>query len=321
MFSEAVKCKMNLLTLLFITNKPELIKLQLAYLEKELELYKYQIIVSCPFDIKDNYLSEKTVVIGENTQCPFKRLLLGVSMIKTKYIKVCSDDDLFSIEKINYYIEFLEKNSDYVSCQGLSLACDPTREIGRPESVRPTYASDNNSDRLCEMFCNYGHFFYSVFRTEILMNSAFALRENTEAPIGINTIELSMAMLSCIQGKCMNMSEVFLIRDPLPSQPWYWDLIIGKQAGNINSVLEYIYQRLKKGNALSNNIQQLSDLHLWFQKYLFNDTTGMNSWQMRFIEKNVFSKCLYENEYKIRKDQHVILQKISLLKKKPVRID
>jgi hypothetical protein len=153
------------------------------------------------------------------------------------------------------------------------------------------------------------------------MNSAFALRENTEAPIGINTIELSMAMLSCIQGKCMNMSEVFLIRDPLPSQPWYWDLIIGKQAGNINSVLEYIYQRLKKGNALSNNIQQLSDLHLWFQKYLFNDTTGMNSWQMRFIEKNVFSKCLYENEYKIRKDQHVILQKISLLKKKPVRID
>lgn len=312
---------MNLLTLLFITNKPELIKLQHEYLKGKIESYKYQIIISCPFEIKDNYLLEKTVVLGKNTECPFERLLLGISMTNTKYIKVCSDDDLFSIDKINHYIDFLEKNSDYVSCQGLSLACDPTKEIGRPESVRPIYASDNNSDRLCEMFCNYGHFFYSVFRTEILRKSALALRENTKAPIGSNTIELSMAMLSCIQGKCMNMSEVFLIRDPLPSQPWYWDLIIGKQAENINSVLEHIYQRLKKGNALSNNIQQLSDLHLWFQKYLFNDTTGMNTDQKRFIGKNIFNKSMYDNEYKIENDQYILLQKISLLKKKQVKID
>lgn len=309
------KQKIQNITLLYISNKPDLCNIQAERIKEMAELNSCKIIFSCPKKFFNQRYLKNSEIVGLDIKDGFERFKIGLQKVETPYIKICSDDDLFFTGSILSCINYLQKNYDYVCCQGLNFAFNRNSNYAFQESEHPSFEEANASKRVCEMLINYGHFFYAVQRTSILkksVNSLLAVIKNNI--IGANLWELGLALLVISHGKCKVLNESYLIREPTPSKPWYNDLVLEKQSENIINLLHCLWIILKNKNEISDEINNAHDLHLWFQYYLFKDTTGMRKNQLSFLNskkdgfKKTSSKIFYET-----KDQ-IFLTKLCNLK-------
>ena len=151
------------LTFVFLSNKPLLLDVQIEYLHNIKFLQKANIIFAAY-----NYRKQTQITnYGTEIENGMARFLLAVNNIETEYCKICADDDLFVVDEILPQLKILEKNPDIANIMGVSLAYNPEKEIGIPESLRPSYISESPGTRICQLLLNYGHFFYGIYRTVV----------------------------------------------------------------------------------------------------------------------------------------------------------
>jgi glycosyltransferase domain-containing protein len=98
------------------------------------------------------------------------RLIKFAEMVKTEYIVLSPDDDFYSIYGLNKTIEFLEKNQNYSSAQGLRIRFfDSDKFSWIPDYVKQTKLHFNQEDfefRILDMGKSM-HYIYSVMRLSV----------------------------------------------------------------------------------------------------------------------------------------------------------
>jgi glycosyltransferase domain-containing protein len=301
----------NNLTLVFLSNKPSLLDIQLEYLEKLNKKLTSPIIFAA-----FNYNKQTDVKnVGCNIENGLARFKLGVESIDTEYCKICADDDLFITHEFAPQLRILDNNPDIVNVMGLSLSYDSERKIGIPESLRPSYSSENPGTRICQLLLNYGHFFYGIYRTKVLKEALEILLKETTAPLGNNVVELGLALLSCISGKCSVYPAVTLIREPSASESWYNDLIILNQAENLKKLFMAILQKMHHQNECPLELMNINDFHFWFRQYLMKDLSCVAEKYKNLIKANSFQSKHAGRAYNIEKRDAYYLNRICEQKK------
>ena len=99
-----------------------------------------------------------------------QRLCTALSMVGTPYVVFCADDDLLMVESALGCVDFLEKNADYVGCQGLAVGFRVESRLLKVEHVEYQDLSIDGSDvsaRLMQLFSHYESPFYCVVRTPV----------------------------------------------------------------------------------------------------------------------------------------------------------
>ena len=299
------------LTLVFLSNKPTLLDIQLEYLDR-LNIKLASRILFAAF----NYNKQTNIKnVGGDIENGFERFKLAVESIDTEYCKICADDDLFIAHEIGPQLRILDNNPDIVNIMGLSLSYNSDRKIGIPESLRPSYNSENPGTRICQLLLNYGHFFYGIYRTKALKAALEIFLKETTAPLGNNVVELGLALLTCLSGKCSVYPSITLIREPTASESWYNDLIILNQAENIKRIFISILKVLSDQNKCPLELMNINDFHFWFRQYLMKDLSCVDEKYKNIIQGNGFQSKFAGSAYNIEKQDAFYLNKICEQKK------
>ena len=104
--------------------------------------------------------------------------------IEYKYSLLCPDDDFFFLDEIDYCLDFLENNEDYVSARGRFVWIDQSYnnngEIGQLSesdqivfSSMPMYSFTEPvvERRIADMFSYYCHGFYDIVRGNVFLDA------------------------------------------------------------------------------------------------------------------------------------------------------
>lgn len=294
-----------------MSNKPALLDIQLEHLHNVNNKLTSRIILAA---FNYNKKTDKKSV-GVDIENGFARFILAVESVDTEYCKICADDDLFIIQEIAQQVKILDDNPDIANIMGQSLSYNYEKKIGVPESVRPSYNSDNPGTRICQLLLNYGHFFYGIYRTKVLLGALRILLNKTKSPLGNNVIELGLALLTCLSGKCLVYPAITLIREPSASESWYNDLIILNQAENLKSLFLSILQFLHDQSKAPWELTNINDFHFWFRLYLMKDYSYIDKKYQNFIQANSFQSKHISQAYNIEKQNIYYLDKICEYKK------
>jgi glycosyltransferase domain-containing protein len=294
------------LTLVYLSNKPSLLDVQIEYLHK-LEFFEKANIIFAAYKYRKQTQIKN---YGAEIEDGIARFALAVNNIDTEYCKICADDDLFVVNEILPQLKTLEENPDIVNIMGLSLSYNSESKKGIAESLRPSYNSENPGTRICQLLLNYGHFFYGVYRTNVLKTALGILLKETIAPLGNNVAEFGLALLTCLSGKCLVHPAVTLIREPSASESWYSDLILLNQAENIKRLFISILKVLHDQKKCPLELSCINDFHFWFRQYLLKDISAVGEKYKNIIEINKFRSIHFEKAYKIDRHSAYYLNRI-----------
>ena len=102
----------------------------------------------------------------------------GLKDIEFKYSLLCPDDDFFFLDEIDYCLDFLENNGDYVSAKGrfVWISRQYEKETGQLRiqfDNMPMYSFTEPvvEHRIVDMFNRYCHLFFSVMRSDAFLNA------------------------------------------------------------------------------------------------------------------------------------------------------
>ena len=96
----------------------------------------------------------------------------GLKDVEFKYSLLCPDDDFFFLDEIDYCLDFLENNEDYVSARGRFVWLWRLSEPARVECLNmPMYSFTEpvTEHRIVDMFNRYCHGFYDIVRRNVFL--------------------------------------------------------------------------------------------------------------------------------------------------------
>lgn len=151
-----------------------------------------------------------------------KKLPLIYKKVKTKYVVFCADDDFVLSSGINVCINFLEENPDYISAHGHYLRFK--EEKSGNISAWPTYLYSLNLDinsnipskRVVQLLSNYAQLLYATIRTKEAKR-IYSLLEKNSLISNDNLVELTQAILLCIEGKSKVLPILYDVRESTPN--------------------------------------------------------------------------------------------------------
>lgn len=158
----------------------------------------------------------------------WNKLLKSLKEIKTPYVAIGNDDDLYCVDGLLKSVEFLNRNSDYSICGGKIGVFEPLPSKKYSDykglysnniycSFNDTSQSirDNSSlDRIKSHFSNYALTFYDVQHKE---QAVFAYQKIVDLKIeNILLVELVTSFISIAQGKSKRLNDIFLMRQATP---------------------------------------------------------------------------------------------------------
>lgn len=150
---------------------------------------------------------------------PYKRILMGLKKLKTKYVLFSGDDEIFIPEVLKNGINFLEKNKSYLSYIGQTLTFDKFINIFFFKiSYFKKYSLSTNSriKRSSKLSKNYNiYFFYAI-------NRANYFKKNMKKSIKFEKVknlkslcEYTFEYLMSMNGKCKVVKKIHWIRNGL----------------------------------------------------------------------------------------------------------
>ncbi len=164
-----------------------------------------------PFDNPNNnikYLHDRKSYL--------ERLKVMIDLVKTPYICLMDDEDIFLPESIFECIKYLEENKDYVSCIGEFL--DISKVFNSIKLDVPNNSFHNNDlseedfrKRLKKHFNSYfTRCFYSVIRTEVFKNIYKNIYDFETDCYALS--ELIVEFLIITYGKCKILPNLYCLR-------------------------------------------------------------------------------------------------------------
>lgn len=144
----------------------------------------------------------------------------SINQVKTEYCVICADDDFVTSSGTNLAIEFLERNPDFVCCQGnyisFYLKTNKNGQLQFYWKPRPVYKSVISSDpktRLIHRFSDYYQTIWAVHRTDF---SNMIWKETMKFTDDARFGELLPSMLTLIYGKMKRLEVLYGAREILP---------------------------------------------------------------------------------------------------------
>ena len=122
--------------------------------------------------LSKKYLNLKYI---HDTSGYHKRLMRIKDQIKTKYAMLMADDEFFIKKSLEMCVEFLNNNSDYVSCSGIAIAFNKSKknkviykEI-YPKLIGYNISDFSPKDRVINHLSNYvASSYYGVLHTKVI---------------------------------------------------------------------------------------------------------------------------------------------------------
>jgi glycosyltransferase domain-containing protein len=173
----------------------------------------------------------------------FRRYLLALTRVATRYVVHCGDDDLLMPEAIIESAEFLDGNSEYVACHGMYFNFRFTnRGVDIESSTYDGPAIDGNEfgSRVIQLFSRYESPYAAVYRAPV---QRAILERLVEMP-GTLFSEIFHATATLVEGKVKRLDRIYYLRNiGVPSNPRpfeHWDQWILKDLdGFFACYLEY----------------------------------------------------------------------------------
>ncbi len=155
----------------------------------------------------------------------YRRYLHALEQITTPYIVHCSDDDLLIPETVAESAEFLDRNPDYVACQGMYFNFHYVTdglEIECATLDGPSLDGNELATRLIQLFSRYECPFAAVYR----VSATRAIIPRFEEIRVLLFTEVFHATASVILGKIKRLNGLYYLRNvgvpnnPRPFQSW-----------------------------------------------------------------------------------------------------
>ncbi|MBX9977646.1 MAG: TIGR00180 family glycosyltransferase [Alphaproteobacteria bacterium] len=160
----------------------------------------------------------------------YKKSYQTISDIHTPYVMIADNDDFPIHEGQAKAIDFLEKNPDFVGCNGRVLGVSLSPDSGIPygkniffhryycQTMDVPVNVDQKSamDRIDSYLTNFYSIYYSVFRTESLLTTHLFIKDLNFSDLGIYELFFSYMQLS--QGKIHSLDATTYIRQKGSSQ-------------------------------------------------------------------------------------------------------
>ncbi len=199
------------------------------HLKRLLEYYLHQNVKVIVADSSVNKFSQLEeykgrVIYHHYPQSSLPEKLCNVfPFIDTDYVVMCADDDFIIPKTINIITEFLDKNLDYNSGQGIFVDFDLSEESVRPSLRYPNMLHEQINDiygceRVLHLMKSYFQFYYAVFRTATFRNIySSVINENKVGILNLCLLESYVSSYSAIEGKHIIMPILYAARENIVS--------------------------------------------------------------------------------------------------------
>lgn len=158
--------------------------------------------------------------------CPEKsfiqKLSDTVALVKTSNVVLCADDDFLTFASFKKCSDFLNKNRDYTTCQGLFWGYEIKQGnfgINYSPINYNNFGQDINDDassvRASKLMRNYMYLSYSVMNTEVLKFIYSSCYK--EKITNYNLIELLVVVIPALRGKIKTLNLLHNVREVNPA--------------------------------------------------------------------------------------------------------
>lgn len=147
------------------------------------------------------------------------RVGIAARLITTKYVALLPDDEFYIPDALKSCVNFLEKNRDYSTCKGVSLAFRRNKRNGECEAISNNdnlrgYEVDceTPSERLCKHFNNYTiASIYAVQPAEVFKTIVNIFNKNRIYSTSAD-FEIQISSVSAWMGKIKVLNELMWFR-------------------------------------------------------------------------------------------------------------
>jgi len=143
----------------------------------------------------------------------------ALSRVKTPYAIVGQDDDFYIVDSLQWAVDFLSNHQEYIVCNGNidNFIVKPEAHLPYGKDVEfiknpcdPTISDKKSSERVWKHFNNYGHTYYSVYRTPILQKNYATLCKYNFSDLILH--ELLLSFLTVARGPVKRDGRPYLLR-------------------------------------------------------------------------------------------------------------
>ena len=147
-----------------------------------------------------------------------RKLVYGVSIIRTPYVVFCADDDILVPTSVELCCSFLRDNSDFAAAMGKNVFFSVTTNSDDGEwsfkilwaQSPPSLEVSSPTARLSQHLADYRPTFYAVHRRQqVLENFEKTHRQNVPGRFG----ELLPSCLTVLQGKIKRFDVPYALRE------------------------------------------------------------------------------------------------------------
>ena len=147
------------------------------------------------------------------------RLVAAVTLTNSPYIAQCAEDDFLSFSGIQYLVNFLEENPDYVAAHGWgpSFQCEPKSStwkfpnlVTKPGEMAVDSQARIRMQQICSPFAGVD---YSVVRSD-------AFKASVSTAVGLSSfhmVELTRALCIAMSGKFTSLPVFYQAREEMLS--------------------------------------------------------------------------------------------------------
>ena len=213
-----------------------------------------------------------------------ERMARAVSLVKTDYVAMACDDELYVPTALASCIKLLEMDDSFVSAIGASVALrlkDGSSYWGQQYGFLQNMPeqSDFDEERVREHFYNYGpKYYYAVTRTYYWKKIWSHISKTQFRPFAIDELQYEMGL--CLFGKVGSVPELMWIRNQMetskgdPSRPWLWDWWYSPESkmevGNFVSSLASMVSEISKAKGTQNFV----DTEFFVEKVIMSYLRG-----------------------------------------------
>lgn len=197
-------------------NRKKLVLRNLNYLSN----FNIKVIISesCDLSIYEKHSFTNSLFLDCKNLTMHQKISKALYYVNTSYVAICADDDFISIDNLEYFLNFLEKNNDYSIVDGTYIYFKSYfgfYKINKAYKNKYNYDNYYNdpNQRIKYAINNYTNFMYSVMRKKDLK----ICLDFVELVIGDNNLpeitEISINLISSILGKQRSLPKFWMSKD------------------------------------------------------------------------------------------------------------
>ena len=227
-----------------------------------------------------------------------------------KYICFVEDDNFIFPDSINECVKFLEKNKNFIGCNGNSFLFTKGKKYFFLNSyIAPCFKSENLISRAKDYKKNYGLTYYSVIETNTFVKICEEINLITDDCLS----EIFFNFLSLIYGNLMKLDKIYLAREyPRPTVYNVPTLDMWIKNKNIIDDIQMIILRIKANleklnNQIDENLFLESTLFWYLRTIRFSQSSRLDIME-------ILNKKLKKIYYSYHNDIRFFIHKLNLIK-------